>query len=502
MSNLFYKPEFLKDYVSGGPKQDRWAEILPKDTRELWTSKFLNFKNDEFKPNANHRLLNNFMIGSDPEFVFVHGGDRHKTSAIAVGLKVGLAAGADQNERLGELRPYPSTYVAEHLASILVTLRWMYLVNSASSSFNWRAGAWYDADGIGGHIHFGRKRPNRIEEIRGLNGLALMLARLGLFPMTEWHTRMGGDSRGQLYGRFGDIRTQLHGYEYRTLPSWLNSPIIAYICLAASKLVIFDPDVTIPWADIIEKDENPLVRLRGLAKLYKGRDDDAAILYHILGQPNRWTGDPVSRSFKAAWGIPTAEMLAVTGFEHYILPDSIEPTKTEVVEIEDHLLQERPLTFSQPVPNFVYTIPPTYTWLPSVIQPARRAGFGDLIHNVVTGKGVPNLRIEYLADQQKVAVSPRMWVYWNIKEREYFQNEIEGKIENAWDGYVVGFPRTWCIPPGIKKARHFLFDSGLLPAWRVKEVQEDSLLAWIHLHSDKKTTKKIIKTYHKSGRNL
>ena len=156
------------------------------------------------------RHLNHFCVGSDPEFSFADlSGER--VQAYDLGLRVGLAAGCDQNERLVELRPWPSTSVVEHVAGILTALRWMYRVyGKYVQDCNWRAGAYFAGDGMGGHVHFGRKRPTRAEEIIGLDGLACVFSASGLFPIREWELRVRGDKRGQRYGLPGDTRLQRH----------------------------------------------------------------------------------------------------------------------------------------------------------------------------------------------------------------------------------------------------------------------------------------------------
>src|SRR5581483_4609146 len=57
----------------------------------------------------------------------------------------------------------------------------------------------------------------------------------------EMAERRGGDRLGQHYGMPGDFRLQTHGYEYRTFPSWLDSPALAFISITLAKLCVHCP---------------------------------------------------------------------------------------------------------------------------------------------------------------------------------------------------------------------------------------------------------------------
>ena len=202
--------EFLRATLKGealtvsSEREKRWQKWSTNHTPLVSPSVFT----------VSGRHLNHFCVGSDPEFSFATPtGDR--VEARNCGLMVGLAAGCDQNERLVELRPWPSVSVVEHVAGILTTLGWMQRVyGSTIFPFIWRAGAFFGGDGMGGHVHFGRKRPTRAEEVAALDGLARVFRVTGLFPVEEWDRRVKGDRLGQIYGAPGDFRIQRHGYEY------------------------------------------------------------------------------------------------------------------------------------------------------------------------------------------------------------------------------------------------------------------------------------------------
>ena len=427
------------------------------------------------------RYLNHFCVGSDPEFTFNDIDQEMRIEAIQVGMKVGLAAGCDQNERLVELRPWPSRSVVAHVAGILTALRWMHRVyGRVIKNYNWRAGAYFAGDGMGGHVHFGRKRPTRKEEVAALDGLARVFKATGMFPVREWEARIRGDKRGQHYGLPGDMRVQKHGYEYRSLPSWLQSPTVAFIVLTCSKLAVLDPSITTTWN---ERDWEPTAAanaLRGLAKLYRGRDDDAYILYHLLTRigNNVFTVDHGAH-FAPAWGIQRTDR-AVIEESQYILPACIEPNSYEIKEIEDHLLRGTGLIFTKYPPNFTTNIPEKYTWLPLQIVPGRYAGYGDFIHDLVTH---PSMHIiwEYARDDS-FKIAGYLPLLWNKSETQLLQDEYQCRICPTGKGgheTVITVPKSLCQALTIGAFKDVLTKSGLFPIWTVETVKPDSIVRWL-----------------------
>lgn len=468
--------DVLEKYLKGeifeptGPSEAAWL---------AWATTYKPLRSPSSYALAGRRL-NNFCIGSDPEFVFVDPDEGTKIPAIDAGLKVGLAAGADQNERLVELRPWPSVSVVTHVAGILTALRWMYRVYGETiRRYNWRAGAFYDGDGIGGHVHFGRKRPTRPEEVAALDGLAKVLKATGLFPVAEWEKRIRGDKLGQVYGRPGDFRIQKHGYEYRSLPSWLQSPVVAFIVLASSKLAVLNPTITTTWFKRNWDFPSACDALRGLAKLYKGRDDDAYILYHLLTQQgNAVFAIEHGKDFAPAWGLNKLNRLQ--GEHKLILPACIEPNEQEIREIADHLLLGIPLQHINYPLCFRGEIPENYNWVPRKVTPGRYQGFGDLIHCLVQANAAP--------------------IYWNYSKQDVFQisgfvarliRPEEERMLREYHGVSINkgidtvtessitVPRDLCQTATIGRFRDTLLYSGIFPLWSVNEVQKDSYEIWL-----------------------
>jgi hypothetical protein len=90
---------------------------------------------------------------------------------------------------------------------------------------------------LGGHIHFGVKS-HQLHPLLGAQYLSQYLGAIGLLveKNSEAKQRRGGD-----YGGFDDYREQDHGFEYRTLSSWLTSPYVAsaFMCLAKTVMLKF-----------------------------------------------------------------------------------------------------------------------------------------------------------------------------------------------------------------------------------------------------------------------
>jgi len=234
------------------------------------------------------RLVNRFPIGADPEFAFLleSSGELEGIAATEMGFKTGLAFGADVNGRLAELRPKPNRFGLRVVASMLATMRWLAYLNPKTTYLIWKAGAYSQRDGLGGHIHFGRKRTSRGREVKALDKLTGTLYLANIFSKAEGDRRRKNTD----YGRLGDYRLQAHGYEYRVLPSWLDSPWMAFFTLTVAKLAVYAPELVIPWTT----QGNAERKLSALLAYFKGRDDDALIAYHALkrsGFPKFFGGD-------------------------------------------------------------------------------------------------------------------------------------------------------------------------------------------------------------------
>jgi len=176
------------------------------------------------------------MLGADPEFLLLSPqgkvvyADRFLTRDGAVGCDAIVLSGHRVILPLAELRPQPSTDPRVLTRNLQETMQ---LASRAitDESLAWLSGG-MPAGGypLGGHIHFSRCWLNA-HLLRALdNYLALPLI------LIEGATTGGRRPR---YGSLGDFRRKPHGgFEYRTLPSWLQTPDIAYGVLTLASLIV------------------------------------------------------------------------------------------------------------------------------------------------------------------------------------------------------------------------------------------------------------------------
>jgi len=477
-ANAILKRDFVRLLAKGVSLNDMPIECT-REQLERWFSRVSEQIEKAEVPTltTSGRRINNFCLGSDPEFVFVAPGATHKVAAATLGLRPGLAAGCDQNQRLAELRIWPTASALEHVAGILTALRWMYRLYPDCRNFQWRAGGWFDNDGIGGHVHFGRKRPNRNREIEGLNGLAKALQDTAFFQNAEWIKRQGGDNRNQRYGAFGDIREQLHGYEYRTLPSWLDSPTKAFTVLTLSKLAVIDPELTASWfvkGNVAWDIPKYFSVLRYLVNYYAGLDDDAKILQYVLSKSNSNAFHPWYRNsdFRAAWGCNAdGQGVIAERPKSNILSAVVAPLPSEIEEITAHLVSNKFLTFVNNPPTFKNELPKGYVWLydHGVLNIAR-GGVGDITHNVVFHEK-DSFNMSFGSDRG--FISSKIAATWTPEERNRVK-EMFPTMRIRPDVAGIIFDREATMVPGIRNTREFIFNMGLFPVWTVDSVREDS----------------------------
>jgi len=175
------------------------------------------------------------ILGMDPEFLLVQMPESKIVPASRFLERTGVA-GCDSvtvNGRriypVAELRPAPSSEPRELLAHLMRAFA------TASRSINdhsliWQAGGMPQRGlPLGGHVHFSGVTLNG-DLLRSLdNYLALPLAVL---------QDPRGSGRRPRYGALGDFRLKSYGgFEYRTLPSFLVSPLVAKGVVALAGLI-------------------------------------------------------------------------------------------------------------------------------------------------------------------------------------------------------------------------------------------------------------------------
>lgn len=179
------------------------------------------------------------LMGMDPEFILVN----KEGSVVPASLYLerngtagsdAVRVGDEVSYPLGELRPEPQP----DPDGLLQAMR--QAMNEAQQlitddSLRWKAGG-LPAPGLplGGHIHFSGV-PLTLSVLQCLdNYLALPLAILE-DPV--------GRGRRPRYGFLGDYRRQPHGgFEYRTLPSFMVSPLITKASLYIGYLIVLNHD--------------------------------------------------------------------------------------------------------------------------------------------------------------------------------------------------------------------------------------------------------------------
>ncbi|RUS45782.1 hypothetical protein [Cohnella sp. AR92] len=172
-------------------------------------------------------------LGADPEFVLLS--PEGKIVPASRYLPKRGSAGCDSMRvggtirwPLGELRPQPAEEPRELAASIRRLLS-LAAERTSGAAVRFRAGA-APVRGmpLGGHLHVSGAALTG-ERLRALDNAVALPLRL-LEPAEA-------NRRRPRYGSLGDFRPKSHGgFEYRTPPSWLVSPLLARGTLALAKL--------------------------------------------------------------------------------------------------------------------------------------------------------------------------------------------------------------------------------------------------------------------------
>lgn len=456
---------------------------VPSFEMEKWLRKLLATPK-QFAPQR--RFVNRFRIGADPEFVFGNKQsyldqatgqevvvENRRMDAVSLGLKQGPAFGADNNGRLAEIRPYPSRGCVEVVASLLTTFRWMAALYPALVNYEWLAGAYLWDDGLGGHVHFGRKRPFREKEVAALDAAEEELLAMGVFPQDQVRLRRRGDARRQIYGALGDFRLQQHGYEYRTFPSWLDSPELAFLTLVVSKLAVYKPDLYRLNNDLsVGKRAS---RLWNFLSYFKNTDDDARLALVMLsrGLPIHKGGD-----FKGRWGIPKAgsKEWGAPCATIKIVPLAIKPDPTSKEEVFDYLLAARNLGWRIPTPTWGPVNPPSgYEMCIDLANTNLMKGLGELIWDLCCsskwrvvcqgrGKGGP-----------PITVSKGTYDTISAELKEKYNGVLYPNSE--LNQSMVGISQDYREGNNVRKTRELL-TSGILPIWKVGNCKEGDFETW------------------------
>lgn len=220
-----------------GESLDAWARAL----RGLAARRLaaVQARREGRRPAASSALL----LGADPEFMLQDTRTRHMVAASVFFPREGDVGCDDRVLRrsqgicypLAEVRPRPEACPDELLRGIRGALN-RALELAPYRNIKWLAGSMpFKGFPIGGHVHFGNMRPST-DLLRALDSYLAVPMMLVEKPDTARQRR-------RRYGFPGDFRLQRHGFEYRTLSSWLVSPAAARAVLALARIIALDHDL-------------------------------------------------------------------------------------------------------------------------------------------------------------------------------------------------------------------------------------------------------------------
>ncbi|WP_231571327.1 putative amidoligase domain-containing protein [Gordoniibacillus kamchatkensis] len=175
------------------------------------------------------------MLGSDPEFLLVSPAgkvvpaSRYLERDGEAGCDAIVLRGHRVITPLAELRPRPSPQPRRLAANLHGAMR-LAASRIGDASLAWLAGGMpLKGFPLGGHVHFSRVWLNShlLQALDHYLALPLMLIEAD-----------ADRRRRPRYGFLGDFRRQPHGgFEYRTLPSWLATPLITVGVFALARVV-------------------------------------------------------------------------------------------------------------------------------------------------------------------------------------------------------------------------------------------------------------------------
>jgi hypothetical protein len=177
--------------------------------------------------------MKDFTIGADPEFCCLKGSRVHKGDNFSERNCFGVDGGGVALE----MRPDFSCDPLRVVSNIHKNFLQLVLKTPEFMKMTWRAGSFVNTHPIGGHIHFGGVDAKVLPVDKACNWLDQLA---GSVSILIEDTEEGKKRRGAGYGRKSDHRTNDHGFEYRTMSSWLTSPYITAAILCLAKAVIHD----------------------------------------------------------------------------------------------------------------------------------------------------------------------------------------------------------------------------------------------------------------------
>jgi len=187
------------------------------------------------KPKKQRKTI---TIGSDPEFIFVQGNEKHsaadvfRTKGIEGSSSSSVEIGVDGCSSTGELRPKYATTPKKHFENIKKLIE--KLTTISGNDFKVFSGNYPHCTSLGGHIHFGNFSRTKYMD-RMVAALDIFLS-LPLLMIEE--TDSAKMRRKSSYGKLSDARRQEWGVEYRSPASWLTTPQITESVLCLSYVIV------------------------------------------------------------------------------------------------------------------------------------------------------------------------------------------------------------------------------------------------------------------------
>jgi Phage phiEco32-like COOH.NH2 ligase-type 2 len=246
------------------------------------------------------KLLNKFLVGCDPEFMAIQ--DNNYMNVKGIIPRAGQV-GWDHDGKVIELRPTPakSTYtLIKKIATLFQTTKF--------PTAKLRAGAFFNEHTLGGHVHLDVIVDHMYApRINALDKLTQLLENLDILSKQESHARRAKRWAGWhgAYGQFSDCKVNHGRLEYRTMASWLYSPITSYLCLTGAKLACVDPLAAIQQLDAGKVSSGKLIRF---FEMFAGTDYDAKRVVEKLLEPDvKLQRDP-NMNLLTIWDTKSADL--------------------------------------------------------------------------------------------------------------------------------------------------------------------------------------------------
>ena len=182
--------------------------------------------------------MNRVLIGCDPEFVIIKG--RHSVSMCQIikddhkDNKIGL----DMGRKVVELRPDPSDDIFVLVAHIRHLLKTIVDSRKGLKKCKFIAGHYAGDEPLGGHIHISCSSLRENNKLHAEDFTRFLDTIIGNGLMYTVNDMEAHNNRNDCdYGHLGDSRVGNSGsLEYRTPPSWLVSPSLAFMFLGLAKI--------------------------------------------------------------------------------------------------------------------------------------------------------------------------------------------------------------------------------------------------------------------------